>query len=241
MEALHHVIVVAFAILYAYKVALLLAGRPDMLAALRARAPWLDAVLGTAVLVSGGVLALRYPGAWPWWLVVKIVLVLLVLPLALVALRRGQKALALLALLIFGYIYAIGYTRSLDLKPGIRTETPTTPTDPRNGRMLTENADSIAPAAPDSTVTGGLIGKMLYRQHCILCHGINGDKCLYGARNLQQSTLSLEARMALVTNGRGKMPAFGTRLTPAQIEAVARHSQTLFRADSATVAKRPKA
>jgi cytochrome c5 len=234
MEALHHVVVVAFVILYAYKVALLLANRPEMLTALRARAPWLDGVLGTAVLLTGGALALRYAGAWPWWLVVKIILVLALLPAALVALRRGEKTLAIGTLLVFGYVYAIGYTRSLDLRPHSRSESPTTPTDPRHGRFLTENASA------DSSQTGGLIGKMLYRQHCIVCHGLNGDKCLYGARNLQQSTLSLEARMALITNGRGKMPTFGARLTPEQIELVARHSQTLFRADSATVSERFK-
>ncbi len=231
MTALHHLIVVAFLLLYAYKIGLLLAGRPDLLAYLRARAPWLDGVLGGAVLLSGGGLALGYAGAWPWWLVVKIGLVLALLPLALVALRRGQRGLAVATLLGFAYLYGVGYTRSLALTPGSAAETPTTPTNPRTGRTL---------AAPDSTQTGGLIGKLVYKQNCIRCHGRNGDMCLNGARNLQQSVMPLASRIALISQGRGLMPAFSPRLTPEQVGAVARYSQTLFKADSATTARRYK-
>ena len=224
MTAFHHLVVVAFWLLYGYKVGLLVGGRTDLLAHLRARAPWLDGVLGAGVLVTGGYLALVYAGAWPWWLVVKIGLVVALLPLALVALRQQRKGLAVATLLAFGYVYGVGYTRSLTLvpTPGART----TPADPRPGRVLTA---PLPPLAPDSTQTGGLIGEMTYRQNCIRCHGRNGDMCLYGARNLQQSTLSLDARLALITGGRGKMPAFYPRLTPEQIGAVARYSQTLFR------------
>lgn len=237
MTALHHLVTVAFLLLYAYKIGLLVSGRGDLLAHLRARAPWLDGVLGAAVLLTGGYLALQYLGPWPWWLVVKIGLVLALLPLALVALRRGQKGLAVATLLAFAYVYGIGYTRSLTLQPGSTSGSPTSPTDPRNGRVLAPKAAT----APDSIQTGGLIGKLTYRQHCIRCHGRNGDMCLYGARNLQQSTLSLDGRIALLTQGRGKMPAFYPRLTPEQIGAVARYSRTLFRADSATVARRFRA
>lgn len=91
------------------------------------------------------------------------------------------------------------------------------------GRKGAESAAALV------DTTGGVLGKTLYKQNCVLCHGINGDKCLYGARNLQQSTLSLEARMALLSHGRGKMPAFSPRLNAEQIEAVARWSRTLFR------------
>ena len=171
MTAFHHLVVGAFLLLYAYKIGLLLAGRTDLLNHLRARAPWLDGVLG--------------------------------------------------------------YTRSLDLS-GRATETPTTTTNPGHGRLLTPVAST------DTFVTGGLIGKLTYKQNCIRCHGRNGDMCLYGARNLQQSTMTLDARIALISQGRGRMPAFYPRLTPEQIGAVARHSLTLFKADSATVARRHK-
>ena len=234
MTALHHLVVVAFVLLYAYKIGLLMAGRTDLLVHLRARAPWLDGVLGAAVLATGGYLAVQYAGAWPWWLVVKIGLVLALLPLALVALRRGQKGLAVATLLAFGYVYGVGYTRSLALRPGAPASA-TSPTDPRDGRVL------VPPlSAPDSTQTGGFVGKLLYKQNCIRCHGLNGDMCLYGARNLQQSVVSLDGRIALISQGRGRMPAFYPRLTPEQIGAVAHYSRTLFRADSATVARRRK-
>ena len=239
MSAFHHLVTVAFLLLYAYKIGLLLAGRADLLAHLRGRAPWLDGVLGAAVLATGGYLALQYPGPWPWWLAVKIGLVLALLPLALVALRRGQRGLAVATLLALGYVYGVGYTRSLTLQPGAASPI-TSPADPRDGRVLAPAVAVPAVAVPDSTQTGGIIGKLLYKQNCIRCHGLNGDMCLYGARNLQQSVLSLDGRIALLTQGRGRMPAFYPRLTPEEIGAVARYSVTLFKADSAKVARRRK-
>jgi mono/diheme cytochrome c family protein len=212
MTALHHLVVGSFLLFYAYKIGLLLANRPDLLHHLRARLAWLDGVLGAAVLLTGGYLALQYAGPWPWWLVVKIGLVLAGLPLALVALRRGQRVLAGATLLLFAYVYGLGYTRSLDL----------------TGRGGAPATAAVA-AVPDSVQTGGLIGKLAYQQNCIRCHGRNGDMCLYGARNLQQSTVGLDARIALIRNGRGRMPAFYPRLTPEEIGAVARYSMTLYR------------
>ncbi len=218
MTALHHLIVGAFLLLYTYKIGLLVAGRADLLTHLRTRAPWLDGVLGGAVLASGGYLAIQFPGPWPWWLVLKLVLVVALLPLVVVALRRGMRAPALLALVGFAYVYGIGYTRSLTLTAG--------------------GGPPSGPVLPDSTQTGGLIGKLTYQQNCIRCHGRNGDMCLYGARNLQQSQVSLDGRIALIALGRGRMPAFSPRLSPEEIGAVARYSQTLFRVDSATAARR---
>jgi nicotinamide riboside transporter PnuC len=96
MTVLHHLLVVAFLLLYTYKIGLLLVERADLLAYLRARAPWLDGLIGTAVVVSGGAVAFAYNGTWPLWLFVKIGLVIALLPLTLIALQRNQRPLALL-------------------------------------------------------------------------------------------------------------------------------------------------
>ncbi len=97
--------------------------------------------------------------------------------------------------------------------------------DPKSGTTPTASV-SVAPP-PDTT--GGLAGRLLYKQNCVRCHGINGDKCMLSARNLQESTLPLAARVALIQAGRGKMPAFSPRLNPTEVEAVARWSRMLYR------------
>lgn len=102
--------------------------------------------------------------------------------------------------------------------------------DPKADAVPTAATTTPAAAAvalPDTT--GGVAGRLLYKQNCVRCHGINGDKCMLSARNLQESTLPLAARVALVQGGYGQMPAFNPRLSPAEVEAVARWSRMLYR------------
>src|SRR3982751_1794122 len=70
-------------------------------------------------------------------------------------------------------------------------------------------------------------GKALFQQNCARCHGANGKLGLNGAHDLTKSNLNAFGRTYLVTNGMGKMPAFGKMLTPAQVQQVVAYSLTL--------------
>lgn len=70
-------------------------------------------------------------------------------------------------------------------------------------------------------------GKTIYQRECVLCHGEAGDKGVAGSANLTQSILSLDERVYVITNGRGIMQPFKSKLTPGEIEAVARYTQEL--------------
>jgi mono/diheme cytochrome c family protein len=48
-----------------------------------------------------------------------------------------------------------------------------------------------------------------------------------GAKKLPESTLALEEREAIITNGKGTMPAFKNQLDAASIKAVAEYTLTL--------------
>lgn len=70
----------------------------------------------------------------------------------------------------------------------------------------------------------------LFQENCIACHGENGRAhtfhgWLVGAQNLtdpewQQETTDAEIRHAIIT-GPSVMPAFGKRLSPTEIQALA--------------------
>jgi cytochrome c6 len=77
-----------------------------------------------------------------------------------------------------------------------------------------------AQAAPDP-------GQVLFQKNCQRCHGKDGRLGLNGAHDLTKSNLNAFGRTYLVTNGMGKMPAFGKTLTPAQIAQVVAYSLTL--------------
>ena len=79
-----------------------------------------------------------------------------------------------------------------------------------------------APAKPPL-----LPGQLLFQQNCVRCHGANGKRGLNGAHDLTKSNLNGFGRTYLVTNGMGKMPAFGKKLTAAQVQQVVAYSLTL--------------
>ena len=72
-----------------------------------------------------------------------------------------------------------------------------------------------------------LPGQLLFQKNCVRCHGANGKRGLNGAHDLTKSNLNAFGRTYLVTNGIGKMPAFGKKLTPEQVEQVVAYSLTL--------------
>ena len=80
----------------------------------------------------------------------------------------------------------------------------------------------LASAAPPV-----LPGLVLFQKNCVRCHGANGKRGLNGAHDLTKSNLNEFGRTYLVTNGMGKMPAFGKTLTPAQVQQVVAYSLTL--------------
>jgi mono/diheme cytochrome c family protein len=81
------------------------------------------------------------------------------------------------------------------------------------------DASAEAPPPPD--------GQKLYKQNCVICHGLYGDMGASGAHDLTASELPLEERIAVITNGRNAMTPFKALLSPDQIEAVAEYTLTL--------------
>jgi len=81
----------------------------------------------------------------------------------------------------------------------------------------------LASAVPPPT----LPGQAIFQKNCVRCHGANGKRGANGAHDLTKSNLNEFGRTYLVTNGMGKMPAFGKTLTPAQVQQVVAYSLTL--------------
>ena len=65
--------------------------------------------------------------------------------------------------------------------------------------------------------------RALYIRKCSLCNGDDGDLGASKSPMLSTSTLSLEERVALITYGKGTMPAQKGILNKAEITAVARY------------------
>jgi len=74
-----------------------------------------------------------------------------------------------------------------------------------------------------AAVKKGPDGEKIYRQYCVICHGVKGDMGASGAFNLTTSTLSLDEKINVISNGRNTMTPFKGILTEADIKAVAEY------------------
>ena len=74
-------------------------------------------------------------------------------------------------------------------------------------------------------------GAKIYKQFCVACHGLDGKMAINGAKDLSASTLSLEERIEIITNGKtseaGVMQAFKGLVPEEGIQNVAAYIETL--------------
>lgn len=70
-------------------------------------------------------------------------------------------------------------------------------------------------------------GQKIFKQYCVACHGIYGDMGVGGAANLAASTLGVEERVLVITNGRNTMASFSSLLSEEKIQAVAEYTMQL--------------
>lgn len=70
-------------------------------------------------------------------------------------------------------------------------------------------------------------GKTIFSTNCVRCHGADGTKGKWGAKNLKQSKLTDPALVNIISKGKGFMPSWKNTLTQDEIEAVAEYVKTL--------------
>ncbi|TPE45296.1 SirB2 family protein [Pontibacter mangrovi] len=229
----HVLVVVLFLLLFGAKAVLLLLNKHKALAKMRKQTRVLDIIFGTLILVTGGYLLFRYQGDLPAWLITKVVLVVAAIPLGIVGIKRENKALTVLALLLFLYLYGVAETKSLKMKPTAAsstteaTATPETDSAEMGDASLSESKEVQQTIVESMSEAQLANAQAIYTQLCQTCHGADGTKGLGGATNLQASNLSQSKRVNVIAEGWGLMPAFGSQLTDEEVEALAAYTMTL--------------
>lgn len=64
----------------------------------------------------------------------------------------------------------------------------------------------------------------IFKINCVLCHGEDGKLGLNNSKDLTVSKLTLDERIAMVTNGKNLMTGFGSILEKDEIKAVAEYT-----------------
>jgi mono/diheme cytochrome c family protein len=98
-----------------------------------------------------------------------------------------------------------------------------------NTASTTPTTSPAAPSAPPASASSSAAapdGATLFAQNCAGCHGDAG-KGGKRAPTLAGGHKAADQVASIVAKGKGKMPAFGTRLKAAEIDEVAKYVSTL--------------
>lgn len=72
-----------------------------------------------------------------------------------------------------------------------------------------------------------LSGEELYKTHCVRCHGADGGKGFFGAKDLRKSQLADSLIVRQIENGKRFMPSFRKKIAPADINLIVAYVKTL--------------
>jgi mono/diheme cytochrome c family protein len=195
----HRILVSLFLLQYLVKLILLLTNKKEELAKYTKVTRIPEMLVSVGFLVTGGWLLIQMADISKF-MVIKLVCVLAAIPIAIVGFRKGNKALATLAVVLVLAAYGLA-EMNVKAMAGGKVDT-STAKDPME------------------------MGKMVYQdKNCVNCHGADGKLGVNGAKDLSVTTLSMDEEKAIIKNGKSPMPAYSD-LSDEQLKAVAEYIGT---------------
>jgi mono/diheme cytochrome c family protein len=202
LARIHSISVMLFLLTYVIKTILLFTSK-QMLAKYSHITKIPEMIISVLFLVTGIWLLVILDGIKTFH-IIKIVLVILSIPLAVIGFKKNKYGLALIAMLFI--VGAYGLAEMSKNKPFI----------PKNVEITSDTNSPIAQ------------GALVFHQNCVFCHGQDGKKAYRNAPDLTLSRLSEDAIIQSVREGsRGKMPAYNLIVTDENIGAVAKYVTSL--------------
>ncbi|MDB5273691.1 MAG: hypothetical protein JWO58_2058 [Chitinophagaceae bacterium] len=220
---LHVTVVVLFMLFFGYKLILLLANKKEALTSLRQKTKVVDMILGSLILITGGYLLYALHSLAPY-LIGKLVLTLIAIPLGIISMKKENKVLGLLTMAIFVYNFGVAETNSLTfqkekiiVQPGTTAVAPDTTNTPAASNAILDQNKEVALQN----------GKAIFTQVCSACHGQDGKLGASGAKDLSQSKLNHQEVVQIISKGKGLMQPYEGQLSEQEIEAVATYAEGL--------------
>lgn len=203
----HIFLVTLFLMIYVFKTLFLFINNKEVFETFSKKIKVPEMIVSVLFLATG--LYLLYENGWsmPGWMHVKITLVVLSIPIAIVGTKKQNKWLLLLAVACI--IGAMG-------------------TALKYGRPLASTKSvSVTPEETDPTYDINKHGAEIYTANCVNCHGQDGKMGFSGASDLSASQLDLNSRFQIIKFGKNSMQPFENRLDDIEIRAVATYIEKL--------------
>lgn len=175
----HTLVVTLFLLIYVIKTILLLSNKNDLLVSFTKKVKIAEMIISFLFLITGIYLATQLPfgGKYDYLFWIKLTMVLVAIPVAIIGFKKSNKILAALSLLLITGAY--GIAESYKKKKAIPKET------------------SEGIASND--------GASLYTANCIMCHGADGKLGLSGAKDLSTSQLDVSGIKEVILHGKNLM------------------------------------
>ncbi|MCD6068414.1 MAG: c-type cytochrome [Bacteroidetes bacterium] len=193
----HYISVCIFLAIYFVKTILLISNKEDTLTKFSKKIKIPEMIVSFLFLATGIYLLIQLQEI-KMLLIIKIALVFLSIPIAVIGFKKRNKILGALSLLMI--------TASFGLAEIAAKQT----------AKISKEA-----VAEDGTIKGAV----LYQDNCVLCHGDNGKLGMSGAADISKTQMSQDSIRQVVLNGKGMMAKI-QGLTPEQAAAIAAYVNT---------------
>jgi uncharacterized membrane protein SirB2 len=210
---LHVFLVLLYTVIFMVKLVFLFYDAEGRLQSLRRRTVWLEMIIPSLFLFTGVMLAIKSDQLTDYWFLAKIIALLMSVALGIQTFRRNSKALGILSLLLFLYIYGVSFQKTPML---LQNQQQTL----MKGRET--NKEDLTNATSEDK------GYYLFTSMgCDKCHGEDGNLGYSGATLLSASSLDDNQVKSVVMNGRKNMPAYGKYFTPEELNNLAVYVKSL--------------
>lgn len=196
IKLIHKIVVILFLLIYFIKTILLISNKEDALTKLTKILKVPEMIVSFLFLATGIYLITQLPEIKPL-LIIKVGLVFLSIPIAIIGFKKRNKVLGALSLLMITASYGLAEIAAKN-KAKVSTEA----------------------VAADGTINA----QVLYTDNCALCHGADGKLGMAGAADLSKTQADKNTIQQTIINGKGLMKA--VPLTPEQATAVAEFVET---------------
>ena len=182
----HKLVVVLFILIYLAKAILLLMGKREALDRFSKFIKIPEMVVSFLFFLTG-IVMLNSLAEFTVLFMIKLLLVVIAIPVAVVAYRKYNKLLGLLAILLLISVYGVAEVYKAQF-----------------GKKKAIVGEMIDPKAADYSAAEH--GRLLYMAQCVVCHGEDGKANLAGAKDLTISTKTDDEIIDLIKSGKNAMP-----------------------------------
>lgn len=203
----HKLVVILFILIYLIKAILLLMGNKDTMNKFK-KIIRIPEMIVSALLFITGIIMLNQIADFNLLFTIKLTMVIGAIPVAVIAYKKYNKLLAVLALIML--IAAYGLAEVFKAQFGKRQEVATVVTDATNDQYNLK-----------------VHGAALYTAQCIVCHGADGKASFSGAKDLTLSTKSTDEIIELIKKGKNTMPKMANIYSDEELKALAEYVKSL--------------